>query len=65
MELINIIYLYAFISGIVLFTTALASMHAMQPDEIENFYDWLFYGLLWILVVIKYLIKFLWKLIKK
>ena len=62
-ELITQIYFS--IVFLILLTTAVASVEPdMLPDEIENFYDWLFYGLFWIIIVFKYFIKFIVKVIK-
>ena len=33
--------------------------------EIDNFYDWLFYGIFWVLILIKYMLKFLFKLFQR
>ena len=59
MTIENILIIYFSISAMVLFTTALFALDGDLPSEIKNFYDWLFYGILWIFIVIKYLIKFL------
>ncbi|XAI97335.1 hypothetical protein [Leptolyngbya phage Lbo-JY46] len=60
----DILKAYFLISLIVLFATAAFAIPGDLPEEINNFYDWLFYGIFWILIVIKYFIKFLYKLFK-
>ncbi len=60
----TILEIYLGITLGMLFITAIAALNGEIPDEINNFYDWLFYGIFWILIVIKYLIKFFIKLLK-
>lgn len=59
-----ILKIYFVICFITLLTTALLMLDDTVPAEIDNFYDWLFYGLFWILLFVKHLIKFIIKLIK-
>lgn len=60
----NIVEVYFFIAFIFGLTTALCALEGIPPREIDNFYDWLFYSLFWVLILLKYLIKFLFKLFK-
>jgi hypothetical protein len=64
MTIETIIIVYFSICAIVLLSTVLLMINDDIPDEIDNFYDWLFYGIFWIFIVIKYLIKFIFKLFK-
>ena len=48
--------------GILLITLIITSLQAIvddNPEEIKDFYSWLFYGLLWPLIWIRELLKFL------
>ena len=44
---------------ITLFITALCTLDDGEPKEIKDFYSFLFYGILWPLIWIRELIKFL------
>lgn len=61
---IPILEIYSCISVFILFFTAILALNEELPKEIENFYDWLFYGIFWIFIVLKYLRKWFIKLIK-
>ncbi len=56
--------IYGTIVFFVYFVTGLAAANNDCPEKIDNFYDWLFYGAFWIIIVIKYFIKFIIKLFR-
>jgi FtsH-binding integral membrane protein len=65
MTIESLLLIYFIVTVTVLFTTALFIFTTGEDiPEIDNFYDWLFYGIFWILIVIKYMIKFFIKLVK-
>lgn len=57
------IYFYWYIASatFVLFSTGFYIINFDIPDEIDNVWDWLFYGLLWPVIALKYLIKWIIK----
>jgi hypothetical protein len=57
--------LYISIIILTLFVTALCAANGGQPKEIKGFYSWVFYAVLFPLIWIKELIKFLINLFKK
>jgi hypothetical protein len=57
--------LYTVIVVSTLFVTALCATNGDQPKEIKGFYSWVFYGVLFPLIWIKELIKFLINLFKR
>jgi hypothetical protein len=61
----GLLYLYIGIIVLTLFVTALCSTDGDQPKEIKGFYSWVFYAVLFPLIWIKELIKFLINLFKK
>jgi|694.fasta_scaffold137117_1 hypothetical protein len=63
--MLNIIIIYVVIVSVTLFATALLTIDNIQPKEIKNFYSWVFYAVLFPLIWIKELIKFLINLFKK
>ena len=65
MTIETILLIYSIVTAVVLTTTAIFvfSIEGGIP-EIDGFYDWLFYGIFWILILIKYMIKFFIKLVK-
>jgi hypothetical protein len=65
MTIETILLIYSIVTATVLTTTAIFvfSIEGGIP-EIDNFYDWLFYGIFWVLILIKYMIKFFIKLVK-
>ena len=65
MTIETILLIYSTVTAVVLTMTALFvfSIEGGIP-EIDNFYDWLFYGIFWTLILIKYMIKFFIKLVK-
>ena len=64
MTIETILTIYSIVTAIVLTTTAIFILTADCIPEIEDFYDWLFYGIFWTLILIKYMIKFFIKLVK-
>jgi hypothetical protein len=61
----ELLYLYIGIIVLTLFVTALCSTDGDQPKEIKGFYSWVFYAVLFPLIWIKELIKFLINLFKR
>ena len=61
----GLLYLYIGIIVLTLFVTALCSTDGDQPKEIKGFYSWVFYAVLFPLIWIKELIKFLINLFKR
>lgn len=60
-----ILLIYGAVTGIVLLITGLFIITTTEHiPEIDNVYDWLFYGIFWVFILIKYMIKFFYKLIK-
>lgn len=59
-----ILGIYVCISAIILFFTAMLSIDGIAPEEITDFYSWLFYGLLFPLPLLKAFIKFILDIIK-
>ena len=65
MTIETILTIYSIVTAIVLTTTAfIVFLEEGGIPEIDSFYDWLFYGIFWIFIVIKYMIKFFIKLVK-
>lgn len=58
----NYLYLYAASIILVLFSTAVLAAHGETPEEIDTFWDWLFYGILWFIIALKHLIKWIIKI---
>lgn len=66
MTLETILTIYSIVTATVLLISALAMLSfGEELPEIDNFYDWLFYGIFWIFILIKYMIKFLFKLFQR
>ena len=65
MTIETILTIYSIVTAIVLTTTVfIVFLIEGGIPEIDSFYDWLFYGIFWIFIVIKYMIKFFIKLVK-
>jgi len=65
MTIETILLIYFIVTLSVLGITALAFGIEDAIPEIDNFYDWLFYGIFWVLILIKYMLKFFVKLFKR
>lgn len=60
----NLLIIYIVISCVFWIVSAFAWVHSDKPKEIENVFDWFWYGMLWCLVLIKHLFIFLHKFFK-
>jgi K+-transporting ATPase A subunit len=58
----TILTIYFFITLITLMVIGLAALQGIEPDEVENIWDWLIYGIFWIIFPIKAIIKMFKKL---
>lgn len=65
MTIEKILLIYFIVTLSVLGITAILAFTIDDIPEIDNFYDWLFYGIFWVLILIKYMLKFLFKLFKR
>lgn len=66
MTIETILLIYFIITFSVLGITAIFALNTKDGiPEIDNFYDWLFYGIFWVLILIKYMLKFFVKLFKR
>ena len=66
MTLETILLIYFIVTLSVLGITAILAFNTKDGiPEIDNFYDWLFYGIFWVLILIKYMLKFLFKLFQR
>jgi hypothetical protein len=41
------------------------ALHGDIPDEIDSFWDWFIYGILWGIIFLKHFVKFIIKIITK
>lgn len=57
-----ILQTYLLIACLFWFISAVAAINERTPNEIDSLFDWIFYGLFWIVIGYKYLIKFFIKL---
>lgn len=65
MTIETILSIYFIVTLSVLSITAIFAFTTDDIPEIDNFYDWLFYGIFWVLILIKYMLKFLFKLFQR
>ena len=66
MTIEKILLIYFIVTLSVLGITAISELNTEDGiSEIDNFYDWLFYGIFWVLILIKYMLKFFVKLFKR
>ena len=65
MTIETILLIYFIVTLSVLVITAIIAFTRDDIPEIDNFYDWLFYGIFWVLILIKYMLKFLFKLFQR
>ena len=65
MTIEKILLIYFIVTLSVLVITAIIAFTRDDIPEIDNFYDWLFYGIFWVLILIKYMLKFLFKLFQR
>lgn len=60
----NILLIYFIITCFFWIGLLLTSCFNKIPKEIKNHYDYVFYGLFWVLIILKYMMKFLYNLFK-
>ena len=65
MTIETILLIYFIVTLSVLGITAILAFTIDDIPEIDNFYDWLFYGIFWVFILIKYMLKFFVKLFKR
>jgi hypothetical protein len=61
----DFLLVYYIITICVLLVTGLSVIEGMGPEEIDNVWDWIVYGLLWFVLLIKALFKYIFMIWKK
>lgn len=61
----DILMIYYIITVIVLLVTGMLALDDQGPEEIDNVWDWIVYGLLWIVLLVKALFKYIKNLVWK